>query len=120
MMSGVNYVIYGCSSARSTPDISLYRSLTLDEKYCWRNLKRQIENQTLYTCRLFLLNLLLNLPTESTYKMPPFIKVAIFSDVILILVSNYHGCKGEAISLIPHSLIDIVYKSMKPFHLEKL
>ena len=31
MMPGVNYVIHGCSSARTTPDVSLYRSLTFDE-----------------------------------------------------------------------------------------
>ena len=31
MMPGVNYVIYGCSSGRTTPVVSLYRSLTLDE-----------------------------------------------------------------------------------------
>ena len=31
-----------------------------------------------------------------------------FSDVIL--VSNYHGCKEEVINLIPHYLIDIIYK----------
>ena len=55
---------------------------------------------------------------ESTYKKPPFIKVAIFSDVIL--VSNYHGCKEEVINLIPHYLIDIIYKTVKPSHLEKL
>ena len=30
-MSGVNYVIYGCSSARATPGVSLYWSLTLEE-----------------------------------------------------------------------------------------
>ena len=41
-----------------------------------------------------------------------------FSDVVL--VSNYHGCKGETINLIPHCLIDIVYKTVKPLHLEKL
>ena len=57
----------------------------------------------------------LNLPI---YKKPPFIKVAIFSDVIL--VSNYHGCKEEVINLIPHYLIDIIYKTVKPSHLEKL
>ena len=34
--------------------------------------------------------------------------VAIFSDVIL--VSNYHGCKEEVINLIPHYLIDVIYK----------
>ena len=27
MMPGVNYVIYGCSSARTTSGVSLYRSL---------------------------------------------------------------------------------------------
>ena len=31
MMDGVNYVIYGCSSARLTPAVLLYRSLTLEE-----------------------------------------------------------------------------------------
>ena len=31
MMPGVNYAIYGCSSARITPGVSLYRSLTLEE-----------------------------------------------------------------------------------------
>ena len=31
MMPDVNYVIYGCSSARTTPGISPYRSLTLEE-----------------------------------------------------------------------------------------
>ena len=31
MMPGVNYVIYGCSSAITTPGVSLYQSLTLEE-----------------------------------------------------------------------------------------
>ena len=34
MMPGVNYVnyvIYDCSSARTTPGVSLYRSLTLEK-----------------------------------------------------------------------------------------
>ena len=32
MMPGVNYVIHGCSSARTTPGVSLYQSyLTLEE-----------------------------------------------------------------------------------------
>ena len=44
--------------------------------------------------------------------------VAIFSDVIL--VSNYHGCKEEAINLIPQYLKDIIHKLVKPSHLEKL
>ena len=64
MMPGVNYVIYGCSSARTTPGVSLYRSFTLEEniiavitqdRVIDDNLKRQIKNQTLCTCRLFLL-----------------------------------------------------------------
>ena len=63
MMPGVNYVTYGCSSARTTPGVSLYRSLILEEnivvvitqdRVIDDNLKRQIKNQTLYTCRLFL------------------------------------------------------------------
>ena len=28
MMPGVKYVICGCSSARATPEVSLYKSLT--------------------------------------------------------------------------------------------
>ena len=65
MMPGLNYVIYGCSSARTTPEVSLKRSLTLEGKYYWvitqargidDNLKRQIKSRTLYTCRLFLLS----------------------------------------------------------------
>ena len=31
MMSGVNYVIYNCFSAKTTPGVSLYQSLTLEE-----------------------------------------------------------------------------------------
>ena len=31
MIPGVNYVIYGCSSARTTPRVSLHWSLTLEE-----------------------------------------------------------------------------------------
>ena len=38
--------------------------------------------------------LTLNLPIKS------HLKVAIFSDVIL--VSNYHGCRGEVLNFIPH------------------
>ena len=64
MMPGVNYVIYGCSSARTTPRVSLYRSLALEKKIVAvitqdrvidNNLKRQIKNQTLRTCRLLVL-----------------------------------------------------------------
>ena len=64
MMPGVNYVIYGCSSARTTPRVSPHQSLTLEEnmvavvtqdRVIDDNLKRQIKYQTLCTCRLFLL-----------------------------------------------------------------
>ena len=63
MMAGVNYVIYDCSSARTTPRVSLYQSLIFEEnifavitqdRVMDDNLKRQIKNQTLCTCRLFL------------------------------------------------------------------
>ena len=64
MMPGVDYVIYGCSSPRTTPGVSLYRSLTVEEnivavitpdRVIDDNLKRQIENQTTHPSRLFLL-----------------------------------------------------------------
>ena len=64
MMTGINYVINGCSSARTTPGLSLYRSLTLEEntvavitqvRVIDNSLKRQIKNQTLRSCRLFAL-----------------------------------------------------------------
>ena len=54
MMSGVNYVIYNCSSAKTTPGVSLYQSLTLEENIAAvitqdrvidDNLKKQIKNQ---------------------------------------------------------------------------
>ena len=31
MMPGVNYIIYGCPSARPYPGLSLYRSLAMEE-----------------------------------------------------------------------------------------
>ena len=63
-MPGVNYLIYGCSSARTTPGVSPYRSLTLEknifavitqDSVIDNSLKMQIKNQTLCTCRLFAL-----------------------------------------------------------------
>ena len=55
MMPGVNYVIYGCSSARTTPGVWPYhRSLTLEgnivaviiqSRVIDDNLKRQIKNK---------------------------------------------------------------------------
>ena len=38
----------------------------------------------------------------------------------LVLVSNYHGCKGEAIKLIPYYMTDIVDRTVKPSHLKKI
>ena len=64
MMPGVNYVIHGCSSARTTPWVSLYWSLTMEkniiavitqDKVIDDNLKREIKNCTLCTIRLLLL-----------------------------------------------------------------
>ena len=64
MILSVNYVICGCSLAKATPGVSPYGSLTLEEnivavitqdRVVDDNLKRQIKNQTLCTCRLFLL-----------------------------------------------------------------
>ena len=61
MMPGVNYVMYGCSSARTAPGVSQYPSLTLEEnivavitqnRVIDNSLKRQIKNKTLCTCRL--------------------------------------------------------------------
>ena len=54
---------------------------------------------------------------ESTYRKLLFIKVAIFSDVIL--VSNYHNCKEEVTNQPNTALFDIVYKVVKSSHLEK-
>ena len=63
MMPGVKFVKYGFSSARTTPGVLLYWSLTLAENMAAvitkdrvidDNLESQIKNQTLCTCRLFL------------------------------------------------------------------
>ena len=65
IMSGINYLMYGSSSARTTPEASLYRSFLIlkkniiavitQNKELDDNLEKQIKNQTLCTCRLFLL-----------------------------------------------------------------
>ena len=64
MMPGINYVIYGWFSARTTPGVSLYRRLTLKENIVAvitqdgvidGNLKRQVKDRNLCACRLFLL-----------------------------------------------------------------
>ena len=64
MMPGVGYAIYDCSSARTTPGVSIYWSFALEEniiaaiaqhKVIDDNLKRQIKNRTLWTIRSFLL-----------------------------------------------------------------
>ena len=57
MMPGLNYVIYGCSSARTTPGVRLYWSFTLEgniavitqDRVIEGNLKNQTKNQTLST-----------------------------------------------------------------------
>ena len=63
-MVGVDFVINDCSYARTTPGLSLYQSLTLEQnivavitqdRVIDDNLKKQIKNQTLCTWRLFLL-----------------------------------------------------------------
>ena len=64
-MPGVNYGICGCSSARTTPGVSLDPSLTLEEnivavyitqdKVTDDDLKRQIKHQILCNFKLFLL-----------------------------------------------------------------
>ena len=43
-------------------------------------------------------------------------------------MSNYHGCKGEAMNLTPYHFsqkilsftIDVIHKAVKPSHLKKL
>ena len=64
MMPSLNYVIYGCSSAKTTPGVSLYLSLILEEiiiavitqdRVITDDLKRQIKNRILCTCGLLLL-----------------------------------------------------------------
>ena len=63
IVPAVNYVIYGCSSSRTTPEVITIQDLHTRVKTMLRlllkiqdNLKRQIKNQTsMQTCRLFLL-----------------------------------------------------------------
>ena len=64
MMSSVNYVIHGWSSARKIPGVSLYWSFAQEEnvieviaqdRVMDDSLKRRIKNQTSCTIRLFLL-----------------------------------------------------------------
>ena len=59
IMPGVNYAINGCSSSRATPGALGWRkkfiAVITEEKVIDDKLKRKIRNQTLYTCRLFLL-----------------------------------------------------------------
>ena len=61
----ISITIYGCPSSRTTPGVSLNRSNTAGHNIVAvitggsvidDNLKREIKNQTLHTCRLFLLN----------------------------------------------------------------
>ena len=54
MMPGVNYVIYGCSSKKATPEVSLI-AVIIQKRVLDDSLERQIKNRTLCTWRLFLL-----------------------------------------------------------------
>ena len=57
-MPDVNYVICGCSSARTTPGVLLYKNVVAvitQDMVIDDNLKKQMKNRTLHTCRLFLL-----------------------------------------------------------------
>ena len=62
MMSGLNYVVYGCFSARTTPGVSDYRRLILEkniivvitqDRVIDANLKRQTKYRTLCTFRSY-------------------------------------------------------------------
>ena len=62
MTSGVNYVVYDCFSARTTPGVSHYRSLILkkniiavitQDRVIDGNLKRQTKYRTLCTFRSY-------------------------------------------------------------------
>ena len=60
MMPGVNYVICGCSPTRTTPRVSIYQSLTLEENIVSlitkdRVVDENLKRQTLFICRLFVL-----------------------------------------------------------------
>ena len=61
-MPAANYVIYGSSSSRTTPKVITIQEFHTGGKILLQllhkiddNLKMQIKNRTLYTCRLFLL-----------------------------------------------------------------
>ena len=47
--------------------------------------------------------------------------VAIFSDSLMyiVLMSNYHGCKGGEINLIQYYLINVIHKTLKQSYLKK-
>ena len=60
MMPGVDFVIYGCFSARTTPGVSPYSSLTLEENIVAVITQNRVKDdklkiQTFCTCRLLLL-----------------------------------------------------------------
>ena len=60
-MPAVNYVTYGCSNSRSYPYAGASHwtentaAVITHDRVIDDNLKKQIKNGTLYTCRLFLL-----------------------------------------------------------------
>ena len=76
----------------------------------------QVHIQIGFNTSLFIIHFWYTSNFETTYKNPPFIKVDISSDVVLL--SNYYDCKGKAIKLIPFYMIDVIYKTVKPSHLK--
>ena len=85
MMPSVNYLIYGCSSARTAPGVSLCWSLTLEEdivavitqdRVIDNSFKRQIKTQTL---RKFFNILAIRQKYFSFYPIANFLMVNNFS-----------------------------------------
>ena len=64
-MPALKYIVYGCFSLRTTPEV-ITLHFTLDAEMVQDrvrddNLNNQIKNQTLHTCRLFLLTQIFNI-----------------------------------------------------------
>ena len=59
----------------------------------------------------------LKLPIESN---PSSVFGRVFFSGVVVLVSNYHGCKGEAIKLILYYIIDVIYKIVNLSQLKKV
>ena len=129
-MPAVNYVIYGCSSSKTTSGVITIQELPTERKAFLQLLLKMGDKWQLSYSRkrpdkggggwghFFFENprgifRFFTLPLEIPDKTRLH-----FWDVVL--VSDYHGSKGEAIKLIPYYMIDIIYKTVKPSHLKKL